>query len=616
MHGFADGPARPPSTVAAGALRYFPPQRFPLARFRPLSGAVACLLLLLCCAAPLWAADPVRVEVTGVEGEALHNVQEALTLPNGLVRDGKVDRLWLERFARQAKEKSRLALEPYGYYNARVACRIEQDRGEYRLLVSVEPGEPVRLSEVQVELQGPGGAEAPLRRLAASFPLVKGGVLLQPEYERAKGALQALAAELGYLDAAFTRHEIRIAPGATSARIGLTLQSGERYFFDEARIEGAPDFPEPYLRRFLAFKKGEVFSYAKLGETQLNFSNSERFKSVVVTPEKEQAKDRQVPVLVKLVESSRRTLRPGVGYGTDTGGRFTVHFRDLNLFHLGHDLELSLYAAQLLQGFAARYTRPSSVDIKSSTSLQFNLQQEDVITYVSRLASLELDRNRSFGKGELGTAYVKIQQENFTVGSQSSNSRLVLPGYRFSKEQFDNPLRPTRGYRYALDLRGAHPYLGSDTALVQFIAEGNLLLPLPGRLSLQLRNKTGLSLLADPLAVFPPSIRFFAGGDQSVRGYSFQSLGPTDSTGQVVGGRNLLTGSVELERALYQNWGVSLFFDAGNAFNDFTNMQLRQGAGVGLHYYTPVGGLNLSLAKRLGTSREVYYIHFSMGFQL
>jgi translocation and assembly module TamA len=124
-----------------------------------------------------------------------------------------------------------------------------------------------------------------------------------------------------------------------------------------------------------------------------------------------------------------------------------------------------------------------------------------------------------------------------------------------------------------------------------------------------------VSYLADPLADFPPSIRFFAGGDQSVRAFSYQSLGPKNAQGQVVGGRDLLVGSIELERALFQNWGVSLFHDAGNAFNSFTNVHLYQGAGIGLHYYTPVGGLHLDLAKRLETSKQIYYIHFNVGFQ-
>jgi translocation and assembly module TamA len=580
--------------------------------------AVACLVLLLSAPVPLFAADPVELEVTGVEGDARKNVRDALALPYGLVRDGKVDRLWLDRFAKQAGEKARVALQPFGFYNAQVSATVHDvEPGAYRLLVAVLPGPPVRVAEVDLELQGPGSGEAELRQLARSFPVKRGGVLLQPEYERAKGGLKSRAVALGYLDADFSRHQLRIAPGATSARVLLTFQTGPRYSFDGVRIEGAPDYPQEYLRRFLAFKEGEPFSYAKLGETQLNYANSERFKEVVVTPEKEKASELRIPVLVKLTAAPRRTLRPGVGYGTDTGPRFSVRFRDLNLLHEGQDLDLSLYLAQRLQGFAGRYIIPSATDIKSSTSLQLNLQQEDITTYVSRLVALELARNHSFGKGELGTAYVKLQREIFTVGGDSSTSTLVLPGYRFSKENYDDLVRPSRAYRYSLDLRGTHPLLASDSALVQFIAEGHALLPLPWRLSFQTRGKFGATLMDDPLADIPPSIRFFAGGDQSVRGYSYQGLGPRNAAGKVVGGRNLLVGSLELERALFEDWGVSIFHDAGNAFNDFNQKapDLFQAVGVGAHYYTPVGGLNLYLARPLDGSRS-FRIHFTVGFQL
>lgn len=196
-------------------------------RFPSTSALLVCLGLLLGWSAPLRAADPVELEVTGVEGGAEKNVNEALTPPSGLVRDGKVDRLWLDRFAGQAAQKARLALEPYGYYHAQVGVKVQEEKGgRFRLLVQITLGEPVRLSGVELELKGAGAGEKQLSRLARSFPLAKGAVLLQPEYERAKSDLRSRAVALGYLDADFTRHEIRIAPGETSARIALTLETG------------------------------------------------------------------------------------------------------------------------------------------------------------------------------------------------------------------------------------------------------------------------------------------------------------------------------------------------------------------------------------------------------
>ena len=584
--------------------------------FKHLTAAIVLILFLTVTAFPLLAAEPVTIVVEGLEGEVLKNVREALVLPSGLVREGTVDRLWLERFGKQANETVRTAMEPFGYYDARIIITTEEGGpGVYRLRVKVEPGEPVRVAEVALVLNGPGAQEGLLQELAAAFPLKKGGVLLQQKYEEAKGALIVRAQEMGYLDADFTVHEIRIARETSNARIRLDLETGSRYFFNGARIEGAAGYPDQFVRRYLAFKPGEAFSYARLGETQLNFTNSERFREVNVTPEKSESRDFQVPVLVQLKPAPSKSLRQGIGYGTDTGGRFNVRYRDLNVLERGHEFYSNLYISERLQGIAAGYILPDAVDIRSSTVLQLNLQQEDVTTYTSRLIALELDRNQSFGKRELGTAYIRLQREEYTIGAQDSSARLVLPGLRLSGDHYDNPIRPARGFRYSLDLRGTNQWLGSDTELLQLISVGSFLLPLPWRLSLQTRAKVGITLLSDPLSDLPPSLRFFAGGDQSVRGYSYQSLGPTDAAGQVEGGKHLFTGSVELERALFNDWGVSVFYDAGNAFNSFTGVRLFEGAGVGVHYYTPVGALNLSVARQIGVEDPGFHIHFTVGLE-
>ncbi len=464
-------------------------------------------------------------------------------------------------------------------------------------------------------LHGPGAEEGPLKELAAAFPLKKGGVLLQQRYEEAKGMLLARAQEMGYLDAAFSVHEIRIAKATSTARIQLELETGSRYYFNGARIEGGAGYPDWFLRRYLAFKPGEPFAYTLIGETQLNFANSERFQEVNVTPEKAEARAFQVPVLVELKSAPSRSLRQGIGYGTDTGGRFNVRYRDLNVLERGHEFYSNLYIAERLQGIAAGYILPDAVDIRSTTVLQLSLQREDVTTYTSRLVALELDKNQSFGRRELGTAYIRLQREEYTIGAEDSSSRLVLPGLRLTGDHYDNPIRPTRGFRYAFDLRGTHRLLGSDTELLQLVSAGGIIFPLPWRLSFQMRAKAGITLLSDPLSDLPPSLRFFAGGDQSVRGYSYQSLGPSDAAGQVIGGKHLFSGSVEIERALFSDWGVSVFYDAGNAFDSFTGVRLFEGAGVGVHYYTRVGALNLSVARQIGVDDPGFRLHFTVGIE-
>ena len=565
---------------------------------------------------PLYASEPFEIIVSGVDDAMLKNIRDTLIIPAGLVHAGAVDRLWLDHFARQAEDKTRTALEPFGYYNALVTVTVEPFEDRYRLQVRIVPGEPLRLTGITVTLTGSGSTEQVLRTLAANFPLHKGDIVLHQAYTEGKATLISRARDLGYLNADYSRHEIRIDRAATRATIELLLDTGKKYHFGNTRIQGSPEYPDGFLRRHLAYRTGELFSYPSLGETQRNFTNSERFKEVIITPEKEDKETLSVPVSITLKAGPPISLRPGIGYGTDTGARFTIRYRDLNMFHRGHELYSNLFVAQRLQGLVTGYIIPSPTDIRSSTTLQLNLQQEDTVSYSSRIAGLELDRNRSFGTGKLGTAYIRAQYEEYSVGDQDATSRLLLPGVRFSDDRYDNPIRPVRGFRYALDLHGTHQLLGSDTALVQILAEGSYLIPLPWRLSLHTRAKGGTTLLNDPLRAIPPSLRFFTGGDQSVRGYSYKSLGPRDAAGRVTGGTQLLTGSIELERALFKNWGVSLFYDAGNSFNSFSDITLFQGAGVGLHYFTSVGALNLAVARPLNGDNPSIHFHFTVGFEL
>ncbi len=573
------------------------------------------LAAVLLSASSVSAAGPVEIVVRGLEGDPLTNVQKALALPYGLVQNGVVNTFWLDRFNAQIPDKVRVAVEPFGYYDAGIDTKIEKiAENNYRIVVSIDPGKPVRITDTAVALHGPGSEEKELIALIRVFPLHKGDVLLQKKYEEAKGTLKFKAVELGYLDADFSRHTIEIDPERSSARIDLDMETGPQYHFDGVRFEGAPHYPEQFLDRYVTFKPGDIFSYAKLGETQLNLINTDRFKQVFPVPEKEKARDERIPILIRLDEAPTKRLRPGVGYATDVGPRFSLEYRDMNMFERGHEFHSELNLSNRLQSLGAGYTIPDTKDINTSTGLQINLKRENVITYTNKAFSTEINRTTSFRRGRLGTAYLRFEREDATVGSEQVHSRLVVPGVRFSERRYDNLIRPVRGHHYTVDLRGTHQSIGSNTRFIQIVTEGNVLVPLPWRLSLFTRAKAGATFQNEPLSTLPLSYRFFAGGDVSVRGYAYQSLGPSDAAGTITGGRDILVGSIELDRALFRNWGVAAFYDAGNAFNSFTGIRLFQGAGVGARYYTLVGALRLDVARQIAVERPSYRVHFTLGF--
>jgi translocation and assembly module TamA len=573
------------------------------------------LLFLFLLSATVRAAEPLEIDVSGVSGEeALANVHAALVLPPGLVEQGQVEPLWLDRFEEQIPKRVRQALEPFGYYEAEVSIQRQMIApGRYHLEVAVLPGEPVRVTSVAVRLSGPGESATRLQRLTADFPLRVGEVLRQDLYDQAKGTLKARVLDRGYLDADFKVHQIRLHRQQRNAEIDLELATGERYHFGKASIQGGDVYPDPFLRRYISFIEGEVFSYPRLGQTQLNFLDSDRFREVIITPQKNLSEEFRVPIEIKLVPAARRRLRPGIGYGTDTGARTSLNYRDLNVFHRGHEFAADLSIAERHQSLTAKYIIPGLTNLDSQTVLRSGFVREDLDSYETRSLFAEIEEQRGFSGGRIGSVYLRLLQEDYIVAAQDDRSRMIIPGVRFRHSRYADPIRPKKGFRYSLEVRGGHQALGSDTGLLQFLASGNTIIPLPWQLKLLLRAQGGTTLKNEPLAEIPASLRFFAGGDQSVRGYAYQSLGPTDADGQVVGGEHLAVGSVELEVPFGEDWGVAAFFDLGNAFNVLTDIEWASGVGIGVRRYTVIGPVKIDIARQVGVADPSYRLHLSVG---
>jgi translocation and assembly module TamA len=576
------------------------------------------LFFLLISISSLGAAEPVELVIDGIEGDAIENIRSALTLPVGIVTEGVVNSLWLDYYIHQVPEKVKKALEPFGYYSANVDVHLntlEEDR-HYRISVKIDPGTGVHVSSVNLSITGPGIKEESMKNLLTGFPLREGDILSHSSYEKAKGELKAHAVETGYLDADFTEHLILVSVREKTAQIHLSLETGPLYRFGETRFDGAPDYPDRFLKRYLSYKSGDRLSSAKIRGTQKDFINSERFLEVIIAPEKEQEENLHVPVLVRLKPAPSRKLRTGVGYGTDTGARMSLGYSDLNSLDRGNEVRAELNLAERRQGIGVNYLLPSYTNINNSTGFQFNLLREDIDTYETSSVSLEINRNRSFGKGRIGTIYLKLQYEDSTIASESLYSFLVLPGVRFSERRYDNLIRPTRGHRYSVEVRGTHKSLGSSTGLIQVLADGSVIFSLPWRLSLTGRLQGAVTMQEETIGDIPASLRFFTGGDRSVRGYKYLSLGPENNKGEVVGGKHLLVGSVELERALFSDWGIAAFYDAGNSFDSLTDIRLFQGAGMGIRYYTQIGAIRLDLARQIDVDDPDFRIHFGIGIEL
>jgi len=606
------------SIIRAVFLLFFSGTRENLKKKAMLLRLIYSFILFFCLATMLFAAEePVQVIVEGLTGIERSNVEAALVLPQGLVNEGIVDKRWLGRFNQEIPQKVKKSLEPLGYYKTDVSTTINKtDNEKYLIQVQVKKGEPVYLTAVRVNAAGPGAGEKALIELIKKFPLHTGDVLRQDIYERAKNELQNKMLDLGYLDASFSIHKISVSLNSLEAQIDIVLETGFRYRFGDVTFSGNISYPDIFLWRYLQFKRGEIFSYEKIAATQANLTNSDRFREVVINVKKEKAVDYFVPIEIALVPSLPKRFKIGVGYGTDTGPRGSLYYRDVNIARRGHELLAELTVSSTLQGIATRYTIPGQKDKDTLTSFRIAAQQEDTQSYTINLATTEVERSRSFGARRVGSLFMQMQKEHSEAGNERTNSFLIMPGIRFSERRFDKLVRPTKGFHYQVEFKGTTKEMGSDTGFMQAISKGEIIIPLPKGFSILTRMQAGATWQGDPLRDLPISLRYFAGGDNSIRGYKYQSLGPKGSNGEVIGGKNILIGNFELERAISTNWGIAAFYDVGNAFNNFSNIDPAQGTGMGCRYYTPVGPIRLDLARQIGVESPGYRIHFSIGLEL
>ncbi|MDX1801287.1 MAG: BamA/TamA family outer membrane protein, partial [Marinobacter sp.] len=283
---------------------------------------------------------------------------------------------------------------------------------------------------------------------------------------------------------------------------------------------------------------------------------------------------------------------------------------------MGHRRGAETELAAPRQSVSAWYEIPLDPPMTDSIRMTAGYQREDIEDVKSDRLTVGEQWQHALDDGWQRILSLRLEQERYQLGSKNSDSsRLLLPGVGYSKLSADSPLDPSRGYRLQLDLTGAHRALLSDADVAQVKALARGLITVADNHRFLGRLQVG-AIATNQFAKVPPSLRFFAGGDQSVRGYGYQTLSPEDSDGVAIGGRYLVVGSVEYQYSLSQKWRLATFVDEGNAINALSD-PLATGVGVGIRWITPVGPLRLDIAKGLNDNLGgSWRLHFSMGPEL
>ena len=554
-----------------------------------------------------------QVQVNGVSGELKKNVLGYLSIERER-NSPEMNEDVMRSLFRKAPGEIRTALQPFGYYSPAIKSSLVRKDGGWRAAFNIAPGRPVIIMKTSIAITGSGAKKKIFENFRTAFPLKPGQVLNQPAYDKEKRLIEEAAINHGFLNAVFTRHQIFVQPAAYKAQIFLSFDTGPQFRFGPITFVQTPKsiLSQKFLRKFLTFKTGDPYSTSALVAFEDNLSASEYFSGVQVTPEKGKAAGLLVPLLVKLTPAKHFQISLGAGYGTETGFRGRLNWMDRWLNRRGHRMQVDMALAQIEQYAVWRYIVPYH---PPRTHLDYTLGYFAESTEIeeSQTYRAGVSYTRPISPHWFQTVYFNVEQEHFTVAGETANSKLILPGSSWTFKKVPPSAYANEGIRLLVDVRGTAKAMGSSVSMVQGRLRPKYVRGIGGFGSLILRAEGGATEI-DNFQRLPATLRFFAGGEGSIRGYSYKTLGPKNALGLVEGGKYLLTASIEYDQIVYKKWGAAVFYDGGNAF-DTIPFTWKSGAGFGIRWFSFLGPVKMDFAWGISepSPASAFHIYLSIG---
>jgi len=554
------------------------------------------------------------------------------------------------RLEGEIRQRAREAMRVFGYYEPEITVELNQTP----VSVQIEPGPQVRIEVLSINIAGDAQNDPPFQTALNNFPLREGDALQHAPWDRLRNQLSGLAIERGYFDWAFADRKMEVRPYLESARLYMDFNSGPRYQFGETSIVGSHIEPER-LRQMQTFETGAPYLAESLARYNQRLAETGWFSSVSVRPRLETAQeltiapfaggapwwneatasqpqrprlssaalasalsinrrdenDTRLPIDVSVEPADRHQFEIGIGFATDVGPRLRFGWQQPWINRFGHSLNHDVYISAPEQRFTGVYNIPLEDPIRDNYRLQYGVRNRDDGDTQSLEGTVEVARRWEFENRWVQTLYFRTTFEDFTQGGVSDDVWLFYPGIQWSRTRTRPQRFPLWGDRQQLSIEYSDPVWGSDAQFARITGDTEWIRTVGNDNRFSARLSIG-AIETDDFDKVPPSLRFFAGGDRSVRGYSFESLSPKNEEGRLRGGQQLLTSTVEYQRRVKRDWWGATFVDSGDAFDNWGPEDLKTGAGVGIRWISPVGPIRFDVAHPFD-SEDDWRVHFSIG---
>lgn len=581
--------------LRGGAFKYVIPWLFPVLLFSE----------------GIQAKTALTYKIYGLEGELQKNA--TLYLDN-------LPAIKPEQFAahrQQIKKALQTSLQPFGYYQPTITYQLDPQTNE--LNITIDRGRPIIITSLNIGLEGAAKSDPAFIEVLKRNPLKVGEVLNDSKYESLKSQLNSLTLSRGYFNAKLEKHQIAVSPEQYTADISLLMRSGRRFQFGPVVYDqSVTPTTRELLDTMIDFHPGENYQAETLSRLNKDFAATGYFQSINIHPLREKSVDGRLPIFVSVTPNNAWELQTAIGFSTDEGPRASLGADKPWLNEKGHSFSSELKIARQVQEISGSYKIPYGNPLRNYYSLDGGLQRKVIEDTESNLLTASVNRWNKRPKNWDQDIFFRVDYETFTQGLQTNSDLLLIPGIALTRRRIvGQPTDPLSGSLYSVKLETSAKAWGSDVNFVRLSARAKWLSTFRDRHRFIYRIEQG-ALWVDNIVDVPPTIRFFAGGEQTIRGYSYESISPKDASGQLTGGRFLTVGSIEYDYEIFKNWRLAFFVDTGTVTNSYHRDQLdrKTGVGPGIRWISPLGPVKLDVGFAVSEPGSPYQINFAIGSDL
>jgi translocation and assembly module TamA len=576
----------------------------------PVRKLVALLAFLLASVAFAQPGLQYRVEI-----DAPKDIAELLRKGLNLARwqgDRQMTPEQLRRLAEEAVREARETAATEGYFSARVELSIDEGIQPWIVLLTVELGERTHVGDIDLRFTGPGAddeeARGILDRVRDTWPLRRGQPFRQADWEAAKRRAVREMSSWRYAAARIADSRALVDPESKRASLMVELDSGPRYRFGELRVNGVRRYTDRLVENLSTFRPGDDYDRDKLLVYQRRLLESGYFVSVQAEIEPEELKPEGSPVRVAVIEAPKHHVEAGVGYSTDAGPRLELRYSNQDVLDSAWRSRSALRLDNKIKNLQFDFDSPPRPGGRWNS---FFARARETDIQNERTRELAAGVAHNWGADLVPSSLIVSGHiEKQSVGGDVGDDRhAVYVGYRRTHRKTDDFISPRSGYMTMFEIGGA-PSAFATRQFVRGIISSSFFVPVRRNGDLLLRGQAG-RVVATSREGIPSTFLFRTGGDQTVRGYAFESLGVHQGDA-VVGGRRFVVASTEYTHWIGEAWGIAGFVDAGNAWDDTAQVKAALGYGTGARFRTPIGPIRADLAY--GQRTHQFRLHFSVGY--